>query len=88
MKRFYFTKEEKQKNFGRLVSGKIFKHTRDGLVYCCDYSFNTSSCRGLDSEVFQALLKNKFIPEKYRGEGYYSPRLTPNIDLVSLNGGI
>ena len=72
MKRFYVTERRDCKNkMDRTI--RIYTIKGGELVYIGEREHRPGNgSRGLISEAFQELLKIGAIPEKYRGDGYFS----------------
>jgi hypothetical protein len=84
MKKFYFTTETKNKKYSQEKTGAIYQLKNNDLVFCCNYEYNTGSCRGDKSEVFNTLLENNFIPKKYTGDKYFFCEVTKKYSITSL----
>lgn len=72
MKKFYFTERKDCKNkLDRTL--RIYQIKNGELVYITETEHRPGNgSRGATSEAFQALLSVGAIPEKYRGDGYFS----------------
>lgn len=83
MRKFYFNiyKSTPRRYYGGCnEKARIYGIKNGELVFCCQAEWCTSSCRGAQSEVYQALIENGFIPKKWykssvcewRGAGYFA----------------
>lgn len=68
MKKFYYYIEEvkPRRAGGSTETAKIFKLEKGNLVFCCRATWNNSYYMGKDSEVFQKLMQEGFIPKKWQ----------------------
>jgi hypothetical protein len=66
MKTFYYTRNQKEGHSGYIVTLEIYKIEKKIPYHLCSHTFNTASTRGEESEVFNGLAKNGFLPKKYQ----------------------
>lgn len=92
MKRFYYTEERHHNRKRNNRTGSIYTIKNGKLEYCCDYAYTTGSCRGGQSEVFQTLMENGFIPRKWEnssktawsGAGYFMGEITEHYEITQI----
>lgn len=73
-KNFYFKQEtiKRSKMYGYLVKEvSIYRLSKDGHPILLDrITYQTGSTPGAKQEVFNYLVDNKYIPQKYKGDMY------------------
>lgn len=94
MKRFYFYIQYGRalKYGGCNAKARVFGLSKNGLKYLLTCEWCTSSSSGERSEVFRALIENKYIPKKWykssltewSGAGYYYGPVTKKYLIEEL----